>query len=80
MVMRQHKGGWAVCELRQVSAVQDKIFYLSRRFEIREEALKERDRMSSLPEFQGRPLDVTYWRRELAKKRKSRDDRRRSRH
>jgi hypothetical protein len=75
--MIRDKGGWVVCERRPVSAVQDRIFYLSKRFETKEEATRERDRMSSLSEYEGRSLDVTYWRREPAKKQRLRDDRRR---
>ncbi len=61
MVTRRDKGGWVVCERRQASSVQEKIFYLSRRYETKERAAEERDRMSSLPEYKGRSLDVTYW-------------------
>ena len=78
MVTRPDKGGWVVCERRQVSAGHDKIFYLSRRLETKEQASKERERMISLPENEGRLLDITYLRREPARKRKLRDGKRRT--
>jgi hypothetical protein len=61
MRMDHRKGGWVVCERRAVSADKDKIFYLSRRFRTRKDALKERDRMGSLVEYENRNLGVTYW-------------------
>lgn len=68
------KGGWSVCERL------DKIHYRSPRFETREKALQERDRMSKLPEYLGHSLDVRFEIYEPKKKPRVRRGLRQSRH
>jgi hypothetical protein len=58
-------GGWVVGERKE-----NRILYLSRRFATQDEAVVERDRMSALPQYQGRELEVTYWQTEPKKKRR----------
>jgi hypothetical protein len=74
------KGGWVVFERRAVSENRDEFRYLSPRFGTREEALRERDRMSKLPEYLNRSLRVTLEDYEPKKKRRVRRDLRQSRH
>jgi hypothetical protein len=74
MDTRRDKGGWVVGERKE-----NRIFYLSRRFETRDEAVVERDRMSALPQYQDRELEVTFWQTEQKKKRRLNSGRRSSR-
>jgi hypothetical protein len=74
MYATHDKGGWVVCERKDV-----KIVYLSRRFETKEKAGVERDRMGALPLYQGRELEVTFLQTEPQKKRPVNSSRRSSR-
>ncbi len=65
MDTRRDKGGWVVGERKE-----NRISYLSRRFETRDEAVIERDRISALRKYQGRELEVTVWQTEPKKKRR----------
>jgi hypothetical protein len=65
MNVRHGKDGWVVYEQRE-----DETFIISPAFDIPEKAGVERDRMSALPQYQGKELEIKYSQTARNKKRR----------